>query len=421
MDGGQPNSRGARGSRDAQAAGARTGDLPLGRLFGIRISIDYSWLFIVVLMTWSLTAAFGRWHPTWTAPTALATALIASILFFASVVLHELAHSIVARRFGVPVRSITLFLFGGVSNIEREPPSAKAEFLTAVVGPVTSIALGAVLLALTSVVAHIPPEVAADPGAALALLGPAETLLVWLGSINVIVGLFNLVPGFPLDGGRLLRSAIWAATRDLHVATKWASAVGQAIGWIFVFLGIAMVFGAQVPFFGRGIISGLWLSFIGWFLSAAAAQGWRRLLVREVLEGLAVARVMRPPSSPVPQGLELARFVDEWLMRSDDRAFAVLDSSSDRFVGLVALADVRRVPRAQWSTVRVGEAMTPVEKLATTSPREDLSQALDKMIRADVSQLPVLDGGRLVGMLVRSDVAKWIELHLQPQGRRYAH
>lgn len=391
----------------------------IGRIFGIDVAFDYSWLFIVVLLTWSLASSFLHWHPDWRPALAILVALVAALLFFGSVLLHELAHSLVARRFGVPVSSIVLFLFGGVSNIEREPPSPKAEFWTAVVGPLTSVVLGVVLLALGSFVTHTSSDYVLDPGLRIASLGPVATLLLWLGPINILVGIFNLIPGFPLDGGRILRSAIWKATGDLHVATRWASGVGQAIGWLFVFLGVAMVFGAQVPFFGRGLVAGMWLAFIGWFLSSTAAASWRRLLVHEVLEGVTVSRLMRAPPRPVRADLDLETFVQEWLMRSDERAFPVVDEGM-RLVGLVTIGDVRALPRATWPTTRVGDVMTRAEKLVVTSPREDLADAMDKLARADVSQLPVMDGPQLVGTLTRADVARWIELHAQWPTRRYA-
>jgi Zn-dependent protease/CBS domain-containing protein len=392
----------------------------LGRVFGVRIGFDLSWILIVVLLTWSLAVGFAKWHPGWTPATALATAVVAALLFFGSVLLHELAHSLVAKRFGIPVDSITLFLFGGVSNIEREPPSAKAEFWTAVVGPLTSIALGIVLLALGSLIASVPPEAMADPYAAIARLNPIESLLMWLGPINILVGVFNLIPGFPLDGGRILRSVIWAATHDLHVATRWASAVGQAIGWFFVFLGVAIAFGANVPFFGRGLVAGMWLAFIGWFLSSAAAATWRRQLMQEVLEGLTVARLMRPAGPALRPDTSVASFVGDWLMRGDERAFPVVDEEG-RLLGIVSLADVRTAPKDAWDTMTVSQVMTPRDRLVTAAPRDDVSRSLEKMMRADVSQLPVLDGDRLVGMLLRRDVARWIELHAQPGARRYAH
>jgi Zn-dependent protease/CBS domain-containing protein len=393
----------------------------LGRVFGVRIGFDLSWILIVVLLTWSLTVGFARWHPAWTPATALATALVAALLFFGSVLLHELAHSLVAKRFGIPVESITLFLFGGVSNIAREPPSAKAEFWTAVAGPITSIVLGLLLLAAGSLIASVPPEAVADPYAAIARLSPVESLLMWLGPINILVGVFNLIPGFPLDGGRILRSAIWAATGDLHVATRWASAVGQAIGWFFVFLGVAMAFGANVPFFGRGLVAGMWLAFIGWFLSSAAAQTWRRQLMQEMLEGVTVSRLMRPDGPAVRPDTTVASFVGDWLMRGDERAFPVLDDEG-HLMGIASLADVRAAPKDAWDTTALSHVMTPCARLVTASPRDDVSQALERMVRADVSQLPVLDGDRLLGMLLRRDVARWIELHAQAGApRRYAH
>ena len=391
----------------------------IGRIAGIDIAFDYSWLFIVVLLTWSLAASFMRWHPDWGAGLDIGIALLASLLFFGSVILHELAHSLMARRFGVPVHSIVLFLFGGVSNIEREPPSPKAEFWTAVVGPLTSMGIGVVLLAVGTLATRTSSAYVLDPSVELARMGPIETLLLWLGPINLLVGVFNLVPGFPLDGGRILRSAIWRATGDLHVATRWASGFGQAIGWGLVFVGVAMVFGAQVPFFGRGLVAGMWLAFIGWFLSSAAAQSWRRLLLHEVLEGVSVSRLMRPPPRGVSAELDIDTFVREWLMRGDERAFPVVDDAM-AFVGLVTLGDVRAVPREAWPSTRVAQVMTPAAKLVVASPREDLSEAVGKMSHADVDQLPVLDGARLVGMLTRADVTRWIELHAQGPSRRYA-
>jgi Zn-dependent protease len=393
----------------------------VGRIFGIDIAIDTSWVFIALLMGWSLTNAFGRWHPDWNPATVLLTAIAATLLFFLSVVLHELAHSLVAKRFGVPVDRITLFLFGGVSNIEREPPSAFAEFLTAAVGPLTSIVLGVVLIAIGSAAVTLPADVIREPIADLSSLSPVESLLLWLGPINIVVGAFNLIPGFPLDGGRILRAAIWGITKDLHVATWWASAVGQAIGWGLVFVGIAMVFGAHVPFLGGGVVGGLWLAFIGWFLSSAAAQTRRRQLVHDVLEGVSVSRLAIPPGPAVPPHLDLDTLVGDWMTRTGERAFPVVDGRGE-FVGLVTFADLRKVPREQWKRAEVAQVMTPRAQLVTASPRDDLADAADKLAQADVGQLPVLDRDQtLVGQLLRRDVLRWIELHIQQGTRGYAH
>jgi Zn-dependent protease/CBS domain-containing protein len=393
----------------------------LGRIFGIEVAIDRSWVFIALLMGWSLTAAFSRWHPDWSALTAFVTAVVATVLFFVSVVLHELAHSLVAKQFGIPVDRITLFLFGGVANIEREPPSAVAEFTTAVAGPLTSILLGVALTALGTVAIRLPANLIREPLTDLSALSPVESLLLWLGPINVIVGVFNLIPGFPLDGGRILRAAIWGATKDLHTATWWASAVGQAIGWGLVFIGVAIVFGAEVPLFGRGVVAGLWLAFIGWFLSSAASQTRRRQLVREVLEGVSVSRLLIPPGPVVPAHADLNTLVGDWMIRSGARAFPVVDDRGG-FLGLVTFTDLRKVPREAWGNTEVVQIMTPRSELVTASPREDLADAADKLARADVGQLPVFDREQtLVGQLLRRDVMRWIELHIRHGTRGYAH
>jgi Zn-dependent protease/CBS domain-containing protein len=391
----------------------------IGRLLGIELTIDQSWIFIALLMTWSLTVSFQRWHPQWGFGTALGTAVLAAGLFFGSVILHELAHSLVARSFGIPVSRITLFLFGGVSNIEKEPPSPRAEFLTAIVGPLTSLVLGVVLLAIASRVTAVANDVVADPTGALANLSPGETLLVWLGPINIVVGLFNLIPGFPLDGGRVFRSIIWGVTKDLHRATQIAAGLGQAIGWLFIFLGVAEAFGVPVPFFGRGLVGGLWLAFIGWFLSSAASQTWKRQLVHEALEGLTVARLMRPPTEVVSGNTMVDDLVHQRLMQSEERSFPVVED--DRLVGLVTLSDVRRTPRDAWPYTPVTQIMTPAPRLVVATPYEDVAEALDKLARADVNQLPVVERDRLVGVLQRRDVARWIELHLSPPRRGFAH
>jgi Zn-dependent protease/CBS domain-containing protein len=399
-----------------------TAGVRLGRIFGIQVTVDPSWIFIALLLTWSLTAAFGRWHPEWPVTTAFLVAVVATVLFFGSVLLHELAHSIVAKQFGIPVDRITLFLLGGVSNIEREPSSPKVEFATAVVGPLTSISIGLTLLVIASLMTGTTTHALDNPAAAVSRFGPFEALLMWLGPVNIAVGVFNLVPGFPLDGGRILRAAIWAGVHDLHVATRIASIVGMAIGWLLVLLGVAMAFGAYVPFLGRGLIAGLWLAFIGWFLSAAASQTWRRQLAHEMLEGVDVSRLMRPPGAVVRAETTVAAFVNEWLMRSEERAFPVVQDAG-RIMGLVTITDVRRIPRASWAATRVADIMTPSDRLITVVANEDGPEALEKLIRRDVSQLPVLDGDRLVGMLYRHDLARWIELHVEasPSRRRFAH
>ncbi|MGH2520980.1 MAG: site-2 protease family protein, partial [Anaerolineales bacterium] len=293
----------------------------LGRIFGINIEVDWSWVFIFLLVTWNLAGGvFPELHPDWGPGLNWIVGIAASLLFFGSVLAHELAHSLVAVARGLPVRRITLFMFGGVSNIEREPPSPATEFLVAIVGPLTSLGLGVLFSFLGSANAARLGRALDDPARMLAELGPVSTLLLWLGPINIVLGIFNLIPGFPLDGGRVLRSLLWAITNNLKQATRWASWVGQAVAWLFIIGGIAMIFGVRLPFFGSGFLSGLWLAFIGWFLNNAAAQSYQHVVVEDLLEGVPVARLMRADAPTAAPDITVSRLVDEYLMGTDERA-----------------------------------------------------------------------------------------------------
>jgi len=379
----------------------------LGRVFGIHIVIDPSWLFIFLLVTWNLVVALTRLHAGWSSAMALSISVLAALLFFGSVLLHELAHALVAIRHGIAVRNITLFLFGGVANIQREPPSPRAEFVITIVGPIASFVLGVLFLLVGNVVGGLAASFG-NPEAYLARLDPIATVLLWLGGINLLLAVFNLIPGFPLDGGRILRSALWAATGNLRRATRWASWAGQAVAFGFILMGIASIFGAQFPFFGRGVIGGVWLIFIGWFLNNAAIQSYRHVAVQDALEGLPVARLMRadvPTITPLTTVQELVR---DGILGSDERAFPVVEA--DHLVGLVCLNDVRKVAGINWDTTTVHEIMTPVDDLVVAAPDEEASQALDKLARREVSQMPVLHGGRFVGMLRVRDIVRWLEL-----------
>lgn len=383
----------------------------IGRLFGISLSLDYSWIFIFVLITWNLTAMFWQWHPTWGVGN-LGLGVVASLLFFGSVVAHELGHALVANGYGIPVREIRLFLFGGVSDIEREPPSPGAELAIAIVGPAISFAIGIACMVLSSFI--LRGSDLSDPTAVLSGLGPLTTIILWLGPINLIIAIFNLIPGFPLDGGRVLRAALWRLTGDLRRATQWASTAGQAIGWLFIVMGIAMVFGARIPFFGRGAASGLWLAFIGWFLSSAAARSYQGLLVHDVLEGVTVMHLMRRTGPVIPHDTTVETATD-WFLRTGEHVFPVFREGE--FVGILCPADVRRASRETWNTTPVEAIMMPLDRLVTATPSEEAASALRKLAERNVEQLPVVLDGKLVGMLERISVARWLEMNLSSPAR----
>ncbi len=382
----------------------------LGRIFGINIYIDWSWLLIFLLVTWSLAAGpFAQLHPDWGLYLRWGTAIVAAVLFFGSVLAHELAHSIVAKSRGIPVRNITLFLFGGVSNIQREPPSAGVEFFMAIVGPLTSIVLGIIFLLLGAATAGAFGVPTIGTFSFLARLSPVSTLLLWLGPVNIVLGLFNLIPGFPLDGGRVLRSILWAIMNNLRRATQIASWVGQIVAWLFILVGIAMAFGVSIPFFGTGFISGLWLAFIGWFLNTAAQQSYRQVVVEDILQGVPVEQLMTSHPPSVSPDTLVGELVHKYIMGTDERAFPVVEG--DCLAGLVCLEDVRKVPRERWETTTVREIMTPADKLTVASPREDATDAFNDLARTDVRQVPVVQDCHVVGMLRRRDIVRWLQLH----------
>jgi Zn-dependent protease/CBS domain-containing protein len=396
----------------------RTG-FSLGRILGIRVRIDWSWLFIFALITWNLVTVFAELNPEWSTALNVTIAVTGSLLFFASVLAHELAHSLVAQAQGTGVDSITLFLFGGVSNIQEEPKSPQNEFIMAILGPVTSIVLGGILV--TAAILLTGPGVTFDAPAAniLAQLGPVTTLLLWLGSVNIFLGIFNMVPGFPLDGGRVVRSILWAITQDLRRATYWASLLGQGVAWLMILGGIASAFGVQVPLIGASLIGGLWLAFIGWFLSNAATQSYQRVVVEDILNDVSVSRMMRTDPPIVPEGISLADFVEQHVMRSDDHGFPVVEN--DQLRGIITLDDLRAVPRDAWDRTSVAQAMTPTDQLLTVAPDDCASEALEKLTHRDVNQLPVVDRERLVGVVRRRDITRWLHVHAdlaRPSERR---
>src|SRR6266852_4824953 len=302
------------------------GSLNLGKIAGISIYINVSWFIILVLLTWSLaTGWFPIFYPGWTATTYWVISLVSALLLFVSVLLHELAHSLVARARGLSVKNITLFIFGGVSNIEQEPTSPGVEFQVAVVGPLTSLLIGALCFLLL-----------------LPLRGthsPLEGILFYLAVTNVLLGVFNLIPGFPLDGGRVLRSIIWKITGSMRQATRVATITGQVVAYLFILLGVWQLFSGSV-------FNGIWLGFIGWFLLSAAQSANSQVMLESVLRGVTVGEVMNPTPTLVPANISLQQLVDQYFLPQGLRSALVMQP--DQLAGLITLSDIRHVPREQW-------------------------------------------------------------------------
>ena len=364
------------------------GSFRIGKIAGIEIDINVSWIIILVLLTVSLaTGWFPVLYTGWSTATYWVVSLISALLLFVSVILHELAHSLVARRRGLPVKNITLFIFGGVSNIEQEPKSPGVEFQVAIVGPLTSLLIGAVCYLL------LLPLRGAN--------SPLEGILFYLAVTNVLLGVFNLIPGFPLDGGRVLRSIIWKITGSLTKATRVASISGQVIAYLFIFWGIWQIFGGDV-------LNGIWIGFIGWFLLSAAQSANTQVTLESALRGVTVGEVMNPTPPTVPANISLQQLTDEYFLPHGLRFALVIQG--DQLAGLITLSDIRHVPREQWGYVPVSQAMIPVERLHVVSPQQSLNDVMPLMAGRDVNQLPVVQNGIPVGIVSRDAVMRYLEV-----------
>jgi Zn-dependent protease/CBS domain-containing protein len=364
------------------------GTIRIGSLFGFEIKVHWSWFFIFFLVTWTFsTGVLEESFPEWTGSRRWVVAAGISVVFFLSILLHEMSHSVVARRYGIPVSSITLFVFGGVSNLGREPDNARQEFWIAIVGPGTSFALGLLFLAGFVVLQPIE-EGAADVAGSLAL-------------INVAIGVFNLVPGFPLDGGRVFRSLFWARRRNLLDATRIASQVGVAVAYIIMAMGVG-------SFFFWNVVTGVWFFLIGNFLRIASAESYQQLFMEVALRGVPASAVARQDYVTIAPDLMLSQLVEEHILAGHGRCFPVVVAGE--LLGLVTLNDLRQVPRSDWSTTSVYRAMTPFEKLRTVSLRDDMRQVLAQMAEGDINQVPLVDGRTLLGLIHRSDVFRYVRV-----------
>jgi Zn-dependent protease/CBS domain-containing protein len=357
----------------------------LGRIAGIRIGINWSWLIVFALIVWSLAAAvFPSQNPGYSDAAYIAMAVVAALLFFISLLLHELGHALQARREGVEIEGINLWLFGGVAQFKGRFPSAGAEFRIAIAGPLVSLAIGVVFIALT--MAGLPSA--------------TEGVVAWIGYTNVILLLFNLLPALPLDGGRVLRSALWQARGDLSWATAVAATVGRGFGFLLIGAGVLM-------FIVEGSFSGAWLAFIGWFLLQAATAEARYVATEQALSGLRVRDLMVREPVTVDGDLSLGQFMDDVAWSRRYTTYPVLEDG--RPVGLLAFRSVAAVPRSEWDTRHVRDAMIGKEEVPLLSADQPAIDALADLSTRDVHRGLVLDDGRLAGLISITDLARALE------------
>ena len=364
------------------------GSFRIFRIAGIDINIHISWLIILVFLTFSLaTGWFPITYPGSSTATYYRLGFIASILLFVSVLLHELAHSFVARSRGLQVKSIVLFIFGGVSNIEQEPQTPGIEFSMAFVGPLVSLLIGVVCYGLWLLVRGTH-----------SLIVP---ILSYLALMNIILGIFNLIPGFPLDGGRVLRSIIWKATGNFQTATNITTFVGQAFAYLIILWGILL-------FFAGNAFNGLIIIFTGWFLLTSAQSARSQSALDTAFRGVTVNQIMDTNVLTVPANISLQKLVDEYFLPRGLRSAFVMQG--DQLAGLITLSDIRHVPRDQWPQTPVGYAMIPLERLHTITPQQNVKDVLPLMTGQDVNQLAVVQDGRLVGVLTREGILRSLEI-----------
>jgi Zn-dependent protease/predicted transcriptional regulator len=358
----------------------------VGRVAGIEVRVDTSWAVIALLITYSMYRRIDFLYPELSGAGAVGLAVLSAVLFFGSVLVHELAHALVAQARGIRVQDITLFLFGGATRARVESRGPGDEFLIALVGPLTS----GILAGLFGIIAGLGGDV---------LSRPLAGTLGYLAWVNLVLAVFNLVPGFPLDGGRLLRSAIWKTTGSLPRATRIASVSGQAVGGLRVAGGVAFLLAGDLA-------GGIWFAFIGWFLVQAARSSYQELQLRNLLRGVEAEDVMAGSLLRIPPDLTLQQAVDGYFMRYDHSAFPV--DEHGRTIGLLTLRGVRRVPSQEWSTRRVREHMVPLDDQVLVAPHARMDDVLGKLEDGEANRVLVVQDGEVVGIITPSDLTRWL-------------
>ncbi|MBI2933629.1 MAG: site-2 protease family protein [Planctomycetes bacterium] len=374
----------------AAQPGILAGAIRIGRIAGLDIRVDASWFIIAALVASSLLMYFVARLPNLPLAHYWIASIAATLLFFGSILIHEFSHSLVARSRGLEVHGITLFVFGGVSLLRGEPRRPGEEFAIAIVGPLTSAVLAAVFLAASM---NFSSGSLAWEGAR------------WLAFINFALAVFNLLPGFPLDGGRVFRAVAWKITGNLRRATRVAAQVGAAIAYGLVALGVL-----QILLTGQ-FLGGLWLGLIGLFLLSAAHRSVEQVELREALSRLRVEQAMRAGCPEISPDVTVQHFVDDYVFKGGERCFFVAENGI--LQGLLTLQDVRKAPRAQWPSALVKDIMVPFESVRSVAPSDSLFDAFEKMNQEGLNQLPVIEDRVLKGMLTRNDVFRLMGLYLE--------
>jgi len=357
--------------------------ISLGRIAGVKIGLNWSWAIVFALIVWSLdSAVFPDQNPGLSHRTYLAMALVAAILFFASLLLHELGHAVQARREGVPIEGITLWLFGGVAQFKGEFPSAGAEFRIAIAGPVVTALIGSLAVGIAAAT-HLPQSV--------------DGVVVWLGYINFLLLAFNLIPALPLDGGRVLRAALWAAKGDFRWATRVAADIARAFAFLLIAAGVVL-------FIAQGAFSGAWLAFLGWFLLQAASAEARYPLIRDALSGLTVRDLMVPHPITADPDQTLGEFMDNIAGAARFTAYPVVRDGSA--VGMLPFSSVLRTPRSEWDQRLVADCMLRREEVPVLSSDQPALNALRELDAGHLHRGLVLDDGRLAGLISITDIAR---------------
>ena len=359
----------------------------LGRLAGIEIRIDTSWVVIALLVSYSMYLQFTEAFEQISQPAAVGLGIASALLFFGSVLAHEMAHALTARRRGIAVRGITLFLFGGATHAKVESRGPKDELVISVVGPLTSLVLGGLLILIGSVGREV-------------LARPIAGGLRYLGFVNLALGLFNLLPGFPLDGGRVLRSLVWRATGSLSRATRVASIAGQVVGYLIVALGALFLLQGA-------LVSAIWFAAIGWFLAQAARSSYEELQVRRFLETVDAEDLMSPNLVSVPDAISLRQAVDQYFMRYDHSAFPV--ESDGHTIGLLTLRGVKRIPQQEWEARSVQEAMEPLGAQCSVEAATPMDRVMARLQDGETGRCLVVRDGEVVGIITPTDIARWLQ------------